>query len=118
MECQGASGAYRSLSTHPQSGDKAGLGTVSRGPDTWAGDMAPPTNPSDWEPATLPLKLKVGTTFFGKSETVRPKIFIFDQTFLNKKGVSLRWDAHSRLTSNYNDLKCRFKKKRAFSGGV
>ena len=47
---------------------------------------------SDCAPAALPMKLKVGTTFFGKSE-IRPpnKNFYFDQTFLVKRGWLLRW---------------------------
>jgi hypothetical protein len=124
-------GAYLSLSTHPQTGDKARLGAVSRGPGTWAGDTTriqppsqfeaiaapldaarvadpkiavmdfaktpsveqdsmgsderdgphPPTNPSDWEPAALPLKLKVGTTFFGVRNPSVQKIFISIRLF-------------------------------------
>ena len=38
-----------------------------------------------------PIKLKVGTTFFGKSENRRPKNFYGYQAFPIERGWVLRW---------------------------
>jgi hypothetical protein len=44
---------------------------------------------SDWAPAAVPMKLKVGTTFFGKSENRRPKKFLWLSGVSHRKGVGL-----------------------------
>jgi hypothetical protein len=78
----------------------------------------PPTNPSDWEPAALPLTAESRDDDFGKSEIRPSKKFLFRSDFSHKKGGLALGGGHARLKSNYNDLKGRFKKMQVYAGGV
>ena len=70
---------------------------------------------SDWAPAAVPMKLKVGTTFFGKSENRRPKKFLWLSGVSHRKGVGLALGSR-QINSNYNALKAGSKNNAGLCG--
>ena len=72
-------------------------------------------NPSAWTPVALPLKLKVGTTFFGKPENRLPKKFLLLSDVSHKKGVGLALEGHTRLIA-ITMLKGRIQKNAGLCG--
>jgi hypothetical protein len=58
----------------------------------------PPTNPSDWAPAALPLRLNVETTFLESPKSVRPKKFLLLSVVSHEKAVGIALGRPCQIT--------------------